>query len=94
MRAMLPALFQPRAMAGRIMERKVPSSVSGNALILKANRYCSSSATMKIGMETPASETPMNRWSTRLFCLMAAIIPVPRPSTQANSAASRASSSV
>ena len=95
MRATLPALFQPSAMAGSTIETRLPCSiVSGNHSSRKARKYCSSSEVMKIGIETPISEAPMNRRSSRRFWRMAATTPAASPSTQANSAASRASSTV
>ena len=95
MRAMLPALFQPSAMAGRTMAARPPSSaVSGNHFSTKPKKYCKSSEVIKTGIDTPSSETPMNSRSSRRSLRMAAATPAASPSAQANSAASSASCSV
>ena len=89
MRAMLPAEFQPSTMAGRIMARKESKPETGNHLNLNANRYCSTSAVMNTGMETPISAPPINRRSSSLFCRTAAMMPATIPMIQATTAASR-----
>ena len=87
---MLPALFQPRAIAGRIYPCQLSTPEMGSHLSLYARKYCSTIATMNTGTDTPSSDIPMKKWSSMPFFFTAAIIPQTMPVTHATSAAASA----